>query len=158
MRLLSIDDLTERVLPYLKQAGVVGDPINAADTRLLELAMPLVAERINKLTEAAEMLGFLFASTVEYDEDARAIVADESGRQVVTAAREALAGVRQWSTAAIEEALRAALVEGLGLKPRLAFGPVRVAITGRKVSPPLFESMELLGREASLARLDAALG
>jgi glutamyl-tRNA synthetase len=158
MRLLSIDDLTERVLPYLKQAGVVGDPINAADTRLLELAMPLVAERINKLTEAAEMLGFLFASTVEYDDDARAILADESGRQVVSAAREALAGLRQWSTAAIEEALRAALVEGLGLKPRHAFGPVRVAITGRKVSPPLFESMELLGREASLARLDAALG
>jgi glutamyl-tRNA synthetase len=104
------------------------------------------------------MLGFLFASTAEYDDDARAILADESGRQVVHAAREALADLRQWSTAAIEEALRAALVEGLGLKPRHAFGPVRVAITGRKVSPPLFESMELLGREASLARLDAALG
>jgi glutamyl-tRNA synthetase len=158
MRLLSIDDMTERVLPYLQQAGVVGDPMNAADTRLLELAMPLVAERINKLTESAEMLGFLFASSIEYDDEARAIVADESGRQVVTAAREALTGVGQWSTAAIEEALRAALVEGLGLKPRHAFGPVRVAITGRRVSPPLFESMELLGREASLARLDAVLG
>jgi glutamyl-tRNA synthetase len=158
MRLLSIDDMTERVLPYLKQAGVVGDPINAADTRLLELAMPLVAERINKLTEAAEMLGFLFAPSVEYDDDARAVLGDDAGRQVVSTARNALAGLAQWSTAGIEEALRAALVDGLGLKPRNAFGPVRVAITGRRVSPPLFESMELLGREASLARLDGALG
>ena len=58
--------------------------------------------------------------------------------------------------AAIEEALRSALVDGLGLKPRNAFGPVRVAITGSTVSPPLFESMELLGRERSLARLAAA--
>ena len=58
--------------------------------------------------------------------------------------------------AAIEAALRAALIEGLGLKPKLAFGPVRVAVTGRKISPPLFESLELLGRESSLARIDAA--
>ena len=50
-----------------------------------------------------------------------------------------------------------ALVEGLELKPRNAFGPVRVAVTGRKVSPPLFESLELLGRERSLARLSSAL-
>ena len=155
MRLLSLDELTDRVLPYLKAAGVVGDPVGDADAKLLELAMPLVAERINKLTEAVDMLGFLFASSVEYDEDARAVLDD--GRAVVTAARDALAGLAQWSTAAIEEALRAALVDGLGLKPRNAFGPVRVAISGRRVSPPLFESMELLGRDASLARLDAAL-
>jgi glutamyl-tRNA synthetase len=158
MRMLTIEEMTDRVLPYLKTAGVVGDPVSDADAKLLELAMPLIAERINKLTEAADMLGFLFASTVEYDDDARAVLGDDAGRQVVTAARDALAGLERWSTAAIEEALRAALVEGLGLKPRNAFGPVRVAITGRRVSPPLFESMELLGREASLERLDAALG
>jgi glutamyl-tRNA synthetase len=158
MRLLSIEEMTHRVLPHLKAAGVVGDPVSDADAKLLELAMPLVAERINKLTEAAAMLGFLFAPSVEYDVDARAVLADDAGRQVVTAAREALAGIPQWSTAAIEEALRAALVDGLGLKPRNAFGPVRIAVTGSRVSPPLFESMELLGREASLARLDGALG
>jgi glutamyl-tRNA synthetase len=158
MRLLSIEEMTRRVLPHLKAAGVVGDPVSAADAKLLELAMPLVAERINKLTEASAMLGFLFASSVEYDDDARAVLGDDAGRQVVTAAREALAGIPQWSTAAIEEALRAALVDGLGLKPRNAFGPVRIAVTGSRVSPPLFESMELLGREASLARLDGALG
>lgn len=157
MRLLSIDEMTDRALPYLKAAGVVGDPVSDADTKLLELAMPLVAERINKLTEAADMLGFLFASSVEYDDDARKSLDDEAAREVVTAARDALAGLEQWSTAAIEEALRSALVDGLGLKPRNAFGPVRIAVTGSRVSPPLFESLELLGREASLSRLDAVL-
>ena len=62
------------------------------------------------------------------------------------------------SAASIEATLRAALVEGLGLKPRNAFGPIRVAVTGRTVSPPLFESLELLGRERALARLQAARG
>ena len=157
MRLLSIDDITHRVLPFLKAAGVVGDPVSHADAQLLELAMPLVAERINKLTEAADMLGFLFATSVEYDDDARKTLDDDAGREVVTAARQALGALDRWSTAAIEEALRVALVDGLGLKPRNAFGPVRVAITGRRVSPPLFESLELLGRDTSLARLDAAL-
>jgi glutamyl-tRNA synthetase len=157
MRLLSIDEMTDRALPYLKAAGVVGDPVSDADTKLLELAMPLVAERINKLTEAADMLGFLFASSVEYDDDARKSLDDDAAREVVSAARDALAGLEQWSTASIEEALRSALVDGLGLKPRNAFGPVRIAVTGSRVSPPLFESLELLGREASLSRLDAVL-
>jgi glutamyl-tRNA synthetase len=62
-----------------------------------------------------------------------------------------------WTAAGIEQALKDALVDGLGLKPRKAFAPVRVAITGRTVSPPLYESMELLGRERSLGRLRAAL-
>ena len=73
------------------------------------------------------------------------------------AALDAVAALGTWSTAAIQEALQTTLVEELGLKPRVAFGPVRVAITGRRVSPPLFESMELLGRERSLARLASAL-
>jgi glutamyl-tRNA synthetase len=68
----------------------------------------------------------------------------------------ALQELPDWSTPAIEEALKAALVDGLGLKPRQAFGPVRVAVSGRTVSPPLYESMELLGRERSLRRLTAA--
>ena len=154
MRMLTIDDLTRRVLPHLKAAGVVGDPVHDSDAQLLELAMPLVAERMNKLTEAAPMLGFLFVDDgdfVRHDE------LDDAGREVVRAAHDALAALPRWSTAEIEEALRTSLVDGLGLKPRLAFGPVRIAATGRKVSPPLFESLELLGRDRSLARLSGAL-
>jgi len=154
MRMLTLDDLTHRLLPHLKSAGVVGDPVSDSDARLLELAMPLVAERMNKLTEAPAMLGFLFADEVAFQ---RHDELDDAGRDVVKAAHDALAALPHWSTAEIEEALRTSLVDGLGLKPRLAFGPVRIAATGRKVSPPLFESLELLGRDRSLSRLSGAL-
>jgi glutamyl-tRNA synthetase len=156
MRMLSVEEMAERVTPYLQQAGVLSDPVTADEAALLARAMPLVHERINKLTEAAPMLGFLFTDEVDYDEADVAKVLDDEGLKVVAAARDALAALPDWTTEAIDEALRAALVDGLGLKPRNAFGPVRVAVTGRRVSPPLFESLELLGREKSLAGLDAA--
>jgi glutamyl-tRNA synthetase len=159
MRLLPLEDMTDRVLPFLKHAGVVSDPVDDADAQLLEQAMPLVAERINKLTEAVDMLGFLFVSDADFaldPADAEKLL-DDDGKAVVRASHDALADLTEWSTAAIQEALQAKLVEELGLKPRNAFGPVRVAVTGRRVSPPLFESMELLGRERSLGRLQRAL-
>jgi glutamyl-tRNA synthetase len=121
--------------------------------------MPLVAERINKLVEAVDMLGFLFVDEAAFavdPADAEKLL-DDDGRTVVRRAKERLEGLTQWSTAAIQEALQAELVDGMGLKPRNAFGPVRVAVTGRRISPPLFESMELLGRERSLGRLQGAL-
>jgi glutamyl-tRNA synthetase len=74
-------------------------------------------------------------------------------RPVVDAAVSALDGVEVWTAGNIEAALKAALIEGMGLKPRKAFGPIRVAVTGSTISPPLFESLELLGRERSLKRL-----
>jgi glutamyl-tRNA synthetase len=154
LRLLPLDEITHRVLPFLKQAGVVGDPVSDADAQLLELAMPLVGERINKLTEAAPMLGFLFVDEADFTREEEL---DDTARDVVRAAHDALSGLDTWSTAAIDEALRASLIEGLGLKPRVAFGPVRIAISGKKVSPPLFESMELLGRDRSLGRLHDAM-
>ena len=160
MRLLSLEEMTHRVLPFLKDAGVVSDPVSDADAQLLERAMPLVAERINKLTEAVEMLGFLFVAEADFAVDAGDAekLLNDDGRAVVRRAMLRLEGLSEWSTAAIQDALQAELVEAMGLKPRNAFGPVRVTVTGRRVSPPLFESMELLGRDRSLARLQAALG
>jgi len=154
MRLLPIEEMTHRVLPFLKKDGVVSDPVSDSDAALLELAMPLIAERINKLTEASDMLGFLFADEASFTRDE---TPDEAGQDVVRAALEALTDLHPWSTAAIEEALRGKLIEELGLKPRVAFGPVRIAVSGKKISPPLFESMELLGRDRSLSRLKSAL-
>jgi glutamyl-tRNA synthetase len=160
MRLLSIEDITHRVLPFLKRDGVVSDPVHDSDAQLLELAMPLVAERINKLSEASGLLAFLFV-----DEDAFSVeptdaekLLDAAGKGVVKAAYDALVDLHPWSTDAIQSALQQALVEDLELKPRVAFGPVRVAVTGKRISPPLFESMELLGRDRSLGRLQRALG
>jgi glutamyl-tRNA synthetase len=159
MRMITLEDMTERVIPFLRRAGLVSDPMSEQHRRLLEAAMPLVNERINKLAEAPEMLGFLFVEEDEFGRVADDVekVLDDDGTAVVRAALEALEALGTWATAAIEEALRVALVDELGLKPRHAFGPVRVAVTGRRISPPLFESMELLGRERSLARLKSAL-
>jgi glutamyl-tRNA synthetase len=158
LRLLPIEELTERVLPYLAGAGVL-DPTSLPDRQLLDAAMPLVAERINKLTESVDMLRFLFVDEASFsrdDADAAKLLNDD-GRAVARRALDALSGLPEWSAAAIQQALQLELVEGMGLKPRNAFGPVRVAVTGRRISPPLFESMELLGRERSLGRLQSAL-
>ena len=134
------------------------DPVTTgAGATLLTRAMPLIHERINKLTEAAPMLGFLFADEVDYDETDVAKVLDD-GRAAGRRRSPRRPGVRCPTGPPRPSTRRCAptLVDELGLKPRNAFGPVRVAVTGRRVSPPLFESLELLGREESLARLDAA--
>ncbi|MFL6132776.1 MAG: glutamate--tRNA ligase, partial [Nocardioidaceae bacterium] len=157
LRALSLDDLTERMLPYLQSADLLpAEEVTAEDRELLRRAAPLVHERMTTLAEAVDMLGFLFVDEDSFTRDPADAekLLSQDGRTVAKAAYDALTDVTTWDTTSIEEALRAALVEGLGLKPRNAFGPVRVAITGRRVSPPLFESMELLGRERSLSRLE----
>jgi glutamyl-tRNA synthetase len=155
VRRLETEDLADRLVPYLQRAGVLRSDVTDEQRAVLVAAAPLVRERMTVLSEGAEMLGFLFVSESAFTVDPgdAAKVLTEDGLRVVREARETLAGLGAWDTAAIEAGLRAALVEKLGLKPRLAFGPVRVAVTGRRVSPPLFESLELLGRERSLSRL-----
>ena len=115
MRLLSVEDITHRALPFLKEAGVVGDPVSDADAQLLELAMPLVAERINKLTEAAadarlplRRRGRLRARRRRRRQAARR----DRPRRRPGGVRRPRRGSHEWSTAAIEEALRVALIEG----------------------------------------------
>jgi glutamyl-tRNA synthetase len=158
LRALPVEELAERMLPYLQAAEVLPHAATAEQRGLLARAAPLVHERMTTLAESVGMLGFLFddESTFTRDPGDVATLLDEDGRRVVKTAHDALAGLETWDTAGIEQALRGSLVEGLGLKPRNAFGPVRVAITGRRVSPPLFESMELLGRDRSLGRLSTA--
>lgn len=117
-------------------------------------AAPLVQERVQLLGEVPGMLGFLFADSVSYDEDAlKGLPANAA--EVLTASAAALEPLETFTPDAIQGALSAALVDELGLKPRVAYGPPRVALTGRRVSPPLFESMELLGKDETLRRLHA---
>jgi glutamyl-tRNA synthetase len=159
MRLLSPEDFAQRLVPYLQKAGLLGDDVTPEQQALLVEAAPLVHERMTTLAESVEMLGFLFVDDRRFTRDPADVqkLLNDDGRAVVKAAHDALAGVEEWKTESIEEALRRVLVEELGLKPRHAFGPVRVAVTGRRISPPLFESLELLGRQRSLARLADAM-
>ncbi|MCW2769311.1 MAG: glutamate--tRNA ligase [Aeromicrobium sp.] len=163
VRLLSEEDLRDRLVPYFQDAGLIDATPSETHLGLLAAATPLVQERMTLLTEAVDMLRFLFVPDEDFsvDEADAAKNLDESGLTVVRAARDALAAipaVAEWNTGTIEGALRVTLIDGLGLKPRLAFGPVRVAVTGSRISPPLFESLELLGHRKTIARLDAALG
>jgi glutamyl-tRNA synthetase len=157
IRQLDAAEFAARTVPYLQAAGIVETPITAAQEAVLVEAAPLVQERIALLGEAPGMLGFLFtdAASLEYEEAAvGALPADAAA--VLDAARDALDRLpaESWTHEQIEEALRGALIDGLGLKPRVAFGPVRTAISGRRVSPPLFESMQILGKIDSLERID----
>ena len=158
LRKLPVDELAERMVPYLRQAGLLDDPVGDSDRATLLAAAPLVSERMTVLGEAVDMLGFLFVDEAGFTVDPAdgAKVLNEDGVAVVKASKAALEALTDWVSADIEAALREALVEQMGLKPRHAFGPVRVAVTGRRISPPLFESMELLGRERSLRRLESA--
>ncbi|TCI96768.1 glutamate--tRNA ligase [Aeromicrobium sp. IC_218] len=159
VRLLQPAELVDRLVPLFQAEGLVADPPTEFQLGLLTAAAPLVHERMALLSEGVSMLRFLFVSDEAFtvDEADRAKQLDEKGLDVVRAAREALSGLTTWSTATIEGALRASLIDDLGLKPRVAFGPVRVATTGSRISPPLFESLELLEKRRTLARLDAAL-
>ena len=158
IRHLGLDELVDRLLPYLVRDGVVSDPPSPDEAELVRAVVPLISERMETLGQASGMVGFLFAEEISVDEDDAAKIMGEQAAEVLTAAQGALSELGEWNTEAIERAMRTALIEELGLKPKVAFGPVRLAITGRRVSPPLFESMELLGRERSLARIAALKG
>lgn len=119
-------------------------------------AAELVQTRVVVLSEAWNLLKFLDDASYAIDPAAAAKELGPESVAVLDAAHEALDGLAEWTTAGIEEALKTALIDRLGLKPRKAFGPIRVAATGATVSPPLFESLELLGRQRSLNRLREA--
>jgi glutamyl-tRNA synthetase len=156
LRALPVEEFIVRVVPFLAGAGLISDPPTAEQHRILEAIAPLAQERMIVLSDAVGLLRFLFVDEVEIDDAAAAKHLRPDDAEILDAATTALQGLSDWSTPAVEEALKAALVEGLGRKPRQAFGPVRVAISGRTVSPPLYESIELLGRDRTLARLAAA--
>jgi glutamyl-tRNA synthetase len=141
LRALTPDEYGTRLVEYLREHGYDWDE------QLVRATVPLVQEKIAKLSEYPEFAGFLFR---EVEPDPALL----DGR-VLEDAEQVLAAVEPFTTEAIERALRE-LSEQLGLKPREAFQPIRVAVTGSKVSPGLFESIELLGREATLERLRRA--
>jgi glutamyl-tRNA synthetase len=159
IRMLDPEDFRGRLVPYLQAAGLVGENLTGREEEILAEAAPLIQERISLLGEAPEMLAFLFKAddAIDVADDARKGLPENLG-EVLDAALAALGPVPDWNAENIQAALKEALVEGLGVKPRLAFGPVRTAVSGRRISPPLFESMVILGKDSSLARLRAFRG
>ena len=154
IRLLAPEDFSARLRAYLDAHG---HDTGLDDAGFAEAAA-LVQTRIVVLGDAWDLLKFFNDDSYVLDEKSAAKELKAEAAPVLDAALAALEAAPEWTTAAIEEALKTALLDGLELKPRKAFGPIRVAVTGATVSPPLFESMELLGRDRSLARLRAARG
>ncbi len=156
IRLLDPADFAARVIPYLVAAGDVTEPLSEVQQVILEAAAPLVQERIALLGEAPGMLGFLFigGDSLVYQPDALASLPKNS-REILAASTAALLDIpeAEWTHDRVHTTLTETLIDGLALKPRVAFGPLRVAVSGRRISPPLFESMEILGKAESVLRL-----
>ncbi|MDR0836828.1 MAG: glutamate--tRNA ligase [Propionibacteriaceae bacterium] len=158
IRNLPDDELADRIIEFVYEC-VPSTAENHTQTQfetVLRAAIPIIRERITLLKDAAPMIDYLLvpAADLTIDDDARDAL-PENTPEIIAAATTALAalGDADWRADAIQATLRTSVVEGLALKPKVAFNPVRTAIAGRKVSPPLFESMEILGKGESLARL-----
>ncbi len=144
LRAMPAGDYEEELLAYLRYRGL------DYDEQKVRLIAPLVQEKLALLSEFPSYADWYFAEREPVDKELL-------DAELLAAAREALEPLEPWAAAEIETALRS-LAEQLGRKPREAFQPIRVAITYSKISPGLFESLELLGKEASLRRLEAAYG
>jgi len=154
LRLLTVEDFTKRIIPYLQSAGVLGSTFSASELEVLAKAAPLIQERIVVLSEAVPMLAFLFVTSeaIVVEDDAKSGL-PENSKEITEAAISALEGLASFETVSIQEVLNQKLIEEMAQKPRNAFGPLRTAISGKRISPPLFESMEILGKAETLARL-----
>lgn len=155
IRALSAEDFLNWALPFLKSAGLITG--TDSEIELVKSALPIIQERIVKLDEIPAMLKFLFVKDFSVEAESKEKIKDSQSKDVLKRAIEVLDPISNWNHETIEGALRQALIEEMGLKPRVAFGAVRIAVTGSHISPPLFESMELLGKEASLARISEAI-
>ncbi|WP_233557990.1 glutamate--tRNA ligase [Tessaracoccus antarcticus] len=156
IRNLTADDLADRIVAHAIDAGQLPADFNPSHVAMLRAAVPIIQERLTLLADAVPQLQFLFT----HDEDL-VVAADafaslrEDAAAVLDATIDVVSGLDPFEHDSLQAALRTSLVEGMGIKPKFAFAPARIAVTGSRVSPPLFESMEILGRDSSLRRLKA---
>ncbi len=152
IRELDADDLAERLVPFLVRAGFAATP------NQVRPLVPLIQERLKTLAEVVEWTDFFFQETLDYDPEllvGKKMTAVES-LAALRQAQEMLAELPEFETESIESSLRA-LAEALELKVGPLLGPIRVAVSGKRVAPPLFETLAILGRERTLGRLDRAI-
>ena len=155
IRELTLDELLKCTTPFLIKDGVIAG--TAEELEVVKSALPIIQERIATLAEVSQMLKFLFVSKFEVDAEELPKIKDEQAQAVLKKSNDVLQKLENWDHESIHVALKSALIEELGLKPRVAFGAVRIAVTGSHISPPLFESMELLGRTRSLERIAGSI-
>jgi glutamyl-tRNA synthetase len=143
LRELGVDETTRRLEAFTGRSG-------------LGPAVEIAAEKIQTLSEFWPLVSFLFDEPAQDEAAFQRVIEGEGGVETLQAARNALAGVEPWELPQVEAALRE-VVEARGTKPGKVFQPIRVAIAGGTISPGIFESVALLGREKTLARMDRAL-
>jgi len=156
IRELSASAFVDRMVPWLEAAGLTNAENVASRRAWFEELAPLVAERVKRLDEVADLVRFLLRDPVKISQDAKEKVLEKEGAaRSLEAAADVLMRLQTFDAASVEEALRT-LPEPLNLKPKVVFQAVRVAVTGATVSLPLFESIALLGKAKTLARLHDA--
>jgi glutamyl-tRNA synthetase len=155
IRALTIDQFLQSSLPFLIRAKVISG--NEQEIALVKSALPIIQERIIRLAEIPAMLNFLFARDFKVDSGGLSKLSDTTSQKVLKVALVNVESLQSWNHLEIEAILRKALIDELGLKPRNAFSALRIAVTGSHISPPLFESLELLGKERSITRIKAVI-
>ncbi|MGL5406999.1 MAG: glutamate--tRNA ligase [Propionibacteriaceae bacterium] len=155
IRQLSAEELSSRIVTYQREQG---DEVSDDQVAMIRQATPLIQERLTLLQEAKEKLAFFFYddAAIEVADDLKASL-PENTAEICKAAIAALQGLTSWEADSIHTVLREQLVEAMAIKPKFAFTPLRVGLTGSKVSPPLFESMVVLGQNRTLLRLRSFL-
>ncbi|MDQ2847924.1 MAG: glutamate--tRNA ligase [Actinomycetota bacterium] len=162
IRALQPADFVHAMVPHLladKAFGTAPELPTEEQLATLTAIAPLIQTRMALLTEATAYVRpfFLTADELEIADDARAQLKDNAG-EVLAAVTPALGALGEWTTESIEAAVRQSVLDGLDLKPKVGFTPIRVAISGARISPPLFESMQILGKDETLARLNQLAG
>ena len=155
IRALNLEEFLDRSLPFLINAKVISG--SADEIEIVKSALPIIQERIVKLAEIPSMLSFLFIKDFKVAPEELSKITDEASQNVLKVALSKVESLTSWDHASIESSLRKALIDDLGLKPRVAFSALRIAVTGSHISPPLFESLQLLGKERSIDRIKAAI-
>ena len=155
IRALSLEEFLGWALPFLINSKVIAG--KADEIEVVKSALPIIQERIVKLAEIPAMLSFLFVKDFKVAPDELSKITDAASQNVLKVALSKVEALSSWDHASIESSLRVALIEELGLKPRIAFSALRIAVTGSHISPPLFESLQLLGKERSIDRIKAAI-
>ncbi len=155
IRALSLEEFLGWALPFLINSKVIAG--QADEIEVVKSALPIIQERIVKLAEIPAMLSFLFIKDFKVVPEELSKITDAASQNVLKVALSKVEALSSWDHASIESSLRVALIEELGLKPRIAFSALRIAVTGSHISPPLFESLQLLGKERSIDRIKAVI-